>query len=336
MREFLNRQMQETEMPGPAIDQAWSIAEQLLGRRPDRLEPFRPAVGGDDSYNFRTWIRKDAMLLQIKRRAGAPLGVYFHGRLRCAGIPVPDLIAFAPTGGPAGQACAIWEWVEGQAAEWEIKQPCPYDEAELGRVLRRIHDLRCEAPFGMLGDDPGNRPLTWHHHPDLGPTSESWSGLFHCDRAARRYRDKGYLTAGEADVLASLPEQLRPVLDAAELRLLHMGDIMHNGNLIVDPQTGRILAVIDFADSIAGDPRWELACFDYYFSQDRSAAKPFDMDRFRAAYGTHHDPDNLLGHFYLLAILLFEKLLFFKPDSPRGRWAIETVKRILSSFEGQV
>ncbi len=320
-------------MPGPTTEQAWTIAEQLLDRRPERLEPFTPAVGGGDSYNSRLWVRNDAMLLQIKRKAGVPMGVYFHGRLRCAGIPVPDLIAFAPAAGPAGQACAIWEWVDGEPAEWGPDQPCPYDEADLGNLLRRIHDLPGDRPFGLLGDDPGNRPRAWSHHPDLGATSESWSGFFHCDRAARRYREKGHLTPAEAEVVESLPETLRPLLDAANPRLLHMGDIMHSGNLIVDPKSRRILAVLDFAESMVGDPRWELAWFDYYFCQDPFAVKPFDMPRFRAAYGTNHDPDDLLGRFYLLAILLFEKLLFVDPACPRGHWAIETVKRILSSFK---
>jgi hypothetical protein len=51
--------------------------------------------------------------------------------------------------------------------------------------------------------------------------------------------------------------------------------------------------------------------------------------RFRAAYGTTHDPHDPLGRFYLATILLFEKLLFYDPASPRGRWAIRTVRDLL-------
>ncbi|MBM4079110.1 MAG: hypothetical protein FJ278_05365 [Planctomycetes bacterium] len=58
------------------------------------------------------------------------------------------------------------------------------------------------------------------------------------------------------------------------------------------------------------------------------------MTRFRSAYGTDHDPAGRLGRFYLAAILLFEKLLFFDPSSPKGRWAINTVKSILDTFDG--
>lgn len=318
-------------MTATTVEQAQRIAETLLGRRPDRLEIFKPAVGGNDTHSFRFHVRNDTMLLQVKRRAGSPFGICFHSRLRRAGVPVPDLIAFDAAAGPAGEACAIWEWVDGQAAEWAPGQPCPYDEAEFGSLLRRIHDLPEERPLGLIGDDLANRPAVCGH-PDLGPVSDTWAGWFHCDLAAKRYFDKGYLTIAEADALSSLPQRLSPLLDAAQPRLLHNGDIMHNGNLIVDPLTRRVVAVIDFADSMVGDPRWELAWVDFYFRHYPFYDVTFDMDRFRAGYGTCHDPDDPLGRFYLLGILLFEKLLFFDPSSSRGRWAVEKVKDILGWF----
>ena len=316
----------------PTLEQSLSIAEQLLDRRPDCIEPFHPTVGGNDSHSFRLWVDGDAMLLKIKKRPGSPIGVYFHSRIKGAGVPVPELISFSRNAGPGGEACAIWEWIEGEPAEWEPDEPCPYDETEFGEILRRIHDLRFDGPFGFLGDDPpaSSSPCL----PDCGPVSEFWPGFFHCDRAAQRYFDKGYLSCREADLLSSLPARLSNELGQAEPCLLHMGDIMHNGNIIVEPDSGRILAVVDYVDSMAGDPRWELAWVDYYFADYPFDRAPFDMARFRAAYCTDHDPRDPLGRFYLAGILLFEKLLFFDPTSLRGRWAIETVKGILDSFDG--
>ncbi len=309
-------------------EQAHRVAERLL-LRPQRLEPFRPKVGGGDSHAFRLWLGGEALLLKIMRRAGSPIGVYFHQRLKQAGVPVPELVAFDAHAGPAGEACAVWEWVEGEPAEWGPGEPCPYDEAELGVLLRRIHELGRDGPFGLLGDDLGERMFT--SHPDLGPVSERWSGFFHCERAARRYYDKGYFTRREADAISSLAECLSDELDQTQPRLLHMGDIMHGGNLIVSPGSRRILAVVDYVESMTGDPRWELAWFDYYFGQCPFARAPFDMARFRAAYGTEHDAADRLGGFYLAAVLLFEKLLFFDPSSACGRWAIATVKRLLGN-----
>lgn len=186
--------------------QAIGIAIHLLKRRPDHLEFFRPAVGGDDSHSFRLRLGGEQMLLKIKRRPGSPVGVYCHSRLKEAGLPVPELVAFDPRSGPKGEACTIWEWVDGTPAEWGPDEPCPYAEAELGELLRRIHDLRFDGPFGSLGDDLASRsfaPL-----PDLGPVSDTWPGFFHCDRAAQRCFDKGYLDQRQADILSSLPERI--------------------------------------------------------------------------------------------------------------------------------
>ena len=321
-------------MAHPTIEQAVSIVETLLGRCPRRIEAFHPAVGGDDSHAFRLWLGNDAMLLKIKKHAGSPIGVYLHRRMRGADVPVPELIAFDATAGPCRQACAVWGWVNGMPVVWEPDAPPPYDEAELGEILRRIHELTFDGDFGFLGDDPSERAFTYT--PYLAPTSESWEGMFRCAAAARTYFDKGYIDQRQADTLSSLPERLADDLGQAERRLLHMGDIMFNGNLIVEPHTRRILAVVDYVESMAGDPRLELACFDYYFRQMPLRRELFDMDRFRAAYGTNHDPQDRLGRFYLAAILVFEKLLFFDPASARGRWAIGTVRGILNGFEGEI
>ena len=58
----------------PSDTQALRIAEQLLGRTPDHMEPFFPAVGGDDSHSFRVWHGDDAMLLKVKKHPGSPVG----------------------------------------------------------------------------------------------------------------------------------------------------------------------------------------------------------------------------------------------------------------------
>jgi aminoglycoside phosphotransferase (APT) family kinase protein len=320
-------------------DRARDVARALLGATPGAVVPFQPPVGGDDSHSFRLWGAGQPLLLKIKAEPGTPIGIYFYERIRAAGVPVPDLVAYAPQAGPRGEACAIWSWVEGRPAHWEAGEPCPYDEAEFGQLLRRIHDLRYDGPYGTLGDDPASR--TFSSHPDLGPVSETWAGFFHCDRAARRYRDMGYLTADEARTLSDLPNRLAPVFagplsagprtEGVEPRLLHMGDIMHYGNMIVDGE-GHIAAVVDYVESTAGDPRWELAWVDFYFCLYPYDRRAFDMARFRAGYGATHDPGDEVGRFYALAILIFEKLLFYRPETPRGAWAIGTVKELLRTF----
>lgn len=214
-----------------------------------------------------------------------------YRRLKAAALPVPGLVAFEPRAGPNGEACAIWKWVEGVPAEWQHDEPCPYDEAEFGALLRGVHSLGFEGAFGFLGDDPR-----------------------------------------EAEILSSLPDRLAAQLDRAEPRLLHLGDIMHNGNMLVAPGSGRIRAILDYTESMAGDPRWELAWIRYYFADYPWDRPTFNLARFWAGYGAEYGSDDPLGRFYLLAILLFEKLRFYDPVSPRGRWAIATVKSIPRGF----
>ncbi|HUT19914.1 MAG TPA: aminoglycoside phosphotransferase family protein [Anaerolineae bacterium] len=311
-------------------DQAHQLVGHLLGMQPLDLTRYRPPVGGDDSYSYRFSAGGERLLLKVKKTPATPVGLYFYQRVKAAGVPVPELVAFAPDAGPEGQACAIWSWVDGRPATWGAGHPCPYDEAAFGELLRQIHALRFDGEFGLLGDDLARR--TFSSHPDLRATSDTWLGFFDCEAAARRYRDKGYLDRRDAVTLARLPERLQCAFLDVEARLLHMGDIMHHGNMLIGPH-GEILAVVDYVESTAGDPRWELAWVGYYFSIYPFDRRSFDMDRFRAAYGTDHDPDDEVGRFYLLAILLFEKLLFFSPQSDRGRWAIHAVKRLLREYQ---
>ena len=157
------------------MGQATPVAEKLLGRPPDRIEPFHPKVGGDDSYSFRVWADGDAMLLKIKKEPGSPAGVYFHRRIADAGVPVPTLVAYDLSAGPDGQACALWEWIPGKPAAWGEGEPCPYDEREFGELLRRVHALGFEGPLGLIGDQPPQDSFT--SHPDLGPIADTWSGF---------------------------------------------------------------------------------------------------------------------------------------------------------------
>ena len=316
-------------MPEPTVDAVRSLVSTLLTYEADRVEPYRPPFGGNDSHSFLVWTRGTERLLKVKKHPGSPIGIYFHERLKNAGVPVPELIAFGADAGPEGEACAIWEWIDGESAEWEPGEPCPYDEAEFGELLRRIHDLEYDGPFGILGDAPPESSFTWHA--DLGPASSTWPGFFHCDRAASRCFDRGVLNQSEADALSSLPNLLGAELDRVEPRLLHMGNIFHNGNMILDPVRRRILAVVDYVESMVGDPRWELAWVDYYFSQLPSYLRvPFDMDRFRSGYGTEHDPHDPLGQFYLVAILMMEDLRDL--TDARTRWSIDTLRSLLTDL----
>lgn len=288
-------------------NQALQIAHRLLGRRPERVGQFHPSAGGDDSWSFRLWVGRRPLLLKVMVRPGIPIGAYFHGRLREVGLPVPDLVAFAPDGGPDGAACGVFEWVEGTAAEFDSRERPPYDEGEFGRLLRTIHDLRHEGGFGRLDDRGRTSHREWG---DWVSELAEWTTAA-CVR-------RGACAPELVEGLRRLPERFANDLAAAPPALLHYGDIMHNGNLIVDPARRQILAVVDFSDAIVGDPRLELAWVDLYFGAYGYFGRGFDLTRFRLAYGDEADPGDRLRLFYV-ALALVTMLTYVDPDSERAR-----------------
>jgi hypothetical protein len=312
---------------GISLEQARRISKDLLGSDVDRIEPFLPRVGGYDSHCFRLWTWQNQILLKIMKHPGKPIGIYFHDRLEQAGIPVPKLIAFSKNAGPNGEASVIWDWVQGEPVRWHPGQPCPYDEAQLGELLRAIHELPFDGSYGFLCDSLSERSYTWHPH--LGPISKAWSEFFHCSQVAAQLFKDGYLDEEEAEILSGLAENLRKDLDCTPRSLLHT-DIRNN--MILEPGTGRILAVFDFTESCAGDPRWELAWIDYWFIDRFEHFLPFDMTRFRAAYGTDHNLRDPIGRFYLAMILSLEAVPTYDPTSLGHRWAVLTLKTVLRTF----
>jgi hypothetical protein len=288
-------------------DQARALTTELLGAAPDALLPFRPTVGGDGSRQWRVTVEGRDLLLKVNRRPEQVIGIWYHGRLREAGVPVPELVAHSSTGGPEGQACAIFEWVDGEPAEFDCVEAPPYDEWELGALLRRIHSIAPKAGFGPL-DDSGRAPCRdW---------SEAFVPLLHLGLCVRR----GAITEALAERALRVAHRFADDLGRVEPRALHYEDIMWNGNVLVGAD-GRIAAVLDFSGAVAGDPLWELMWFDYYFGEyglyprtDHS----FDFSRFRHAYGLEYDPHAPLQRLYLMSALL-EKLSFTDLASERAR-----------------
>jgi len=249
-------------------------------------------------------------------RPGIPIGAHFHGRLREVGVPVPELVAFSPDGGPGGRACGIFEWVEGTPAEFDSHGRPPYDEAEFGRLLRTIHDLRHEAGFGRLDDEGKASHARWI---DWVSELVEW-GAATCVR-------RGVFGRELAESMRRLPKRFADELAAAPPALLHYGDIMHNGNLIVDSESRRILAVVDFSDAIVGDPRLELAWVHIYFGGYGYFGRGFDLARFREGYGDVRDLHDPMCLFYV-CLALMTMLTYVDRESDRGRHHRKLLKEL--------
>jgi len=289
----------------PSNEDAKRLAAAMLGGSVQQVVPHRSRFG-DASWRFRIRAGRVEMLLKINRRPGAPIGAYYHQKLQDAGVPVPMMVGWAPDGWAGTNACALYEWIEGTPVEFGPNERPPYDEAEMGRILRAIHDIGHEDGFGRL-DDAG--------HGECSSWREALLSTWAIDRCLQR----GAVSDAMAERMRALLDQFSPELSAAPTGLLHYEDIMFSGNCIVDDR-GTIVAVVDFAGAMAGDPLWELMVFDYYFGAHYppGALRPgFDLDRFREGYGLDHDPRAPLQRLYALGMAL-EKLAFVDLDSPRA------------------
>ena len=290
----------------PTVAAALEIARNLLGRPADSVRRYIPPHGGGASFSYRLRSAGQEMLLKISKWPDQPIGVYYHRRLREAGVPVPELLAFGPGAGPAGQACALFEWVEGIPAEFDCADRPPYDEAQLGEILRTVHDIPHHTGFGSLDDEGHGAHATWR---------DALLSTWHIGQCVER----GALDARLGARLEALPDQFGAELTAAKTGLIHREDVMFNGNLIVGANR-RIVAVVDFAGAMAGDPMWELMWVDYYFGEYgyyQRTVESFDLRRFRRAYGVQYDAHGPRQTLYLVSALL-EKLSFVAADDRRA------------------
>jgi aminoglycoside phosphotransferase (APT) family kinase protein len=193
-------------------------------------------VDGRSPERFRVEVD---LLELVGRETEVPVPEVHGGYRSRDGLPGPAfLMEHLPGEPPLGVA------VDGRAAVAERLL------RESGRHLAEVHDLRSFDAFGDLvsGDDgPAVREgrATW---PDrLGDiVDDSLDGL-----AGTRFAD--------------LEPPLREYVDArfgdldlgAEAALIH-GDY-RPGNLLADPETGEVTAVLDWGAAQAADPRYELA-----------------------------------------------------------------------------
>jgi len=305
----------------PTLHDAAVVARELLGLAVVNAEPHQSRFGRA-SWRFRVRGGGADLLLKINRQPGEPIGAYYHERLDEAGVPVPAMLAWSPNCWAHAHAGAVYQWVEGTPAEFRLDEPPPYDEVQMGEILRAIHDIGHSDGYGHLDDTGRGACATWRD----GLLS-TWA-IDACVRRGTLERDLG-------DRLHGLVDQFAGKLADARTGLLHYEDIMFSGNCIV-AGSGRIAAIFDFGGAMAGDPMWELMVFDYYFGAHYPSGtlEPgFSLERFRRGYGLDYDPRAPLQRLYAVGMAL-EKLAFLDPVSPRAKLNRELARTIVAELEG--
>jgi aminoglycoside phosphotransferase (APT) family kinase protein len=213
------------------------------------LHDARAADGGYSSETFMgTYFRERAFLRLYQREPGrAVIDLAVMRRLHGI-VPQPQVLAAEPRGVSGLPPYIVTGDVEGQRADVLLDRGLPLPAANaLGRQCARLvsvlRGIRFERPGPWL--DADLRVGEWPEHLS---TLRTWFD----------HLEPGLAAAGLGR--RSTPG-LRPLVQAASQRLASAGErpvsLVHgdlNGkNLIIDPHTGRLRAVLDWEYSHAGD-----------------------------------------------------------------------------------
>ena len=225
-------------------------------------------------------------------------GVYAVNRLSALGQPVPELIAVERDTTLFDAPFAVWRRVRGvhmadYSEEWTS---WPYPEKQWGEFLRACHSIEPVRGAGPV-DDEGIGLCT------------SWQDYIRRVSKAHIAAYADHLPAIFASDWERVLDHYAPMLDSRPARLLHMES---NGycNLILDPDTHTIKAVVDFEEITAGDPLFEIVSMAWHLGKagiaDHGGKTCFSWRRFLRAYGDLEWKHPLIPVYR--AVILMEKL----------------------------
>ena len=162
---------------------------------------------------------------------------------RSLGVAAPARIAFDDSLDILPAPFAVFERVHGAVTldAFRAEGASPNEAwAEVGRQLARVH----------AGQDPDNMPIslrTFRQSPDVDP--RPWIATLH---------ETGMLNEDDARWLRDLLDKLVPSALAGTRVVLCHGDV-NAANVLVDHDTGRFRALIDWAGAGWLDPAWDFA-----------------------------------------------------------------------------
>ena len=243
-------------------------------------------------------------------------GAYAIAELRKLNQPVPELLAIERDATILGRPFAVLRRVPGIYMHdyCEAWQRWPYPEEEWGAFLRACHSIEPVRGAGPLDDDGVGCCASW---------SEFVARLL----AARAAEHTALLPADFVPRWQRLLIRYAPLLDARPVRLLQLES---NGycNLLLDPTSHRLNAVLDFEEVTAGDPLFELVTMAWYLGRrglaDHGGHTCFSWPRFYRSYGKVAWSHPLLPLYR--TIILPEKL--HRPDRlPRAQRLIAILRR---------
>lgn len=299
----------------PAPIPSTGLLETVLDCAVRRFEPLHPRDGGAHSRTFELGTDRGEYVLRIPRgRQGyytaylpptVPRSRWFDQRwaieqVRALNIPDPQIVLSHRR----RPRFVVMTRLRGEPIrDYENWLGCPYDEAEFGATLIKLHGVSVSG-YGPI-DDAGRTYF---------PT---WSAflLAIADRALATCVARASISA---ELTASLRERWLPRLTRIQLArpsLLHL-ESLGFANLLYDPASRSMTGLLDYEDCIGGDPLFELTWMTYYYGDRSRSASAFDYQRFAEGYGPWPGDDGRERLY--LALTYLEKLMWIDPRSVRA------------------
>jgi aminoglycoside phosphotransferase (APT) family kinase protein len=147
------------------------------------------------------------------------------------GVPIPEMLGFE-AGPPAVLAMK-------QVLGHLLSSRTPFAAKEAGKYLQRFHTLGAHPLFSG-GQQQWDAFISWWENEEIEKVKRL--GVL----------DSHYMSQWQEQF-----EALRPLLVQRPVVLLH-GDLQ-TAHILVDPQTEKVLAFLDFADTQPGDPLLDIA-----------------------------------------------------------------------------
>jgi aminoglycoside phosphotransferase (APT) family kinase protein len=223
-----------------------TLTLELFGRAADEVEPL---VVWSDRATYRVTLGSERFVVKTDdERETVAREVAGQRRAADAGVRVPEVVAVE------NDAFAM-RWVDGVTLQ---DHPRPDAWRDAGAQVRIAHDLGGGPPFGTgFGG--------------FEPEQPTWRAFFEAF-AERMLRDCELdleFPAAPAARIRAAVHAAAPLLDAPHLAWCH-GDLQPE-HVLVDPVTGRVAAIIDWADQGSGDVGWDVAVLTIDHDQRRDA-----------------------------------------------------------------
>jgi aminoglycoside phosphotransferase (APT) family kinase protein len=134
--------------------------------------------------------------------------------------------------------------------------------AGAGRALSCVHTIKGEGA-GLLDTEMASTPRGIHRR---------WEDYVHLllDEHLDRCIEAGFVDNPLAEEIRELFQAMRPALANRPMRLLH-GDLgIHN--IVVDPASKDVTALLDWEDALVGDPLFDIAMVSSFHPERRLPA----------------------------------------------------------------